>query len=157
MEWDDWFMTLARSTTLRSKDPSTKVGAVVVGDRRRVLSLGYNGFPRGIADTPERWNDRPTKYRLVQHAERNALDGAECSVVGATVYVTMAPCHECAKSMIQRGITRVVHPPADNSRWTESNALAREMFDEAGVRVEIWKDDNPSPKAHTVDETIEMD
>lgn len=157
MEWDDWFMTLARATTLRSKDPSTKVGAVVVGDRRRVLSLGYNGFPRGIADTPERWNDRPTKYRLVQHAERNALDGAECSVVGATVYVTMAPCHECAKSMIQRGIVRVVHPPANNSRWTESNALAREMFDEAGVRVEFWKDDNSSPKAHTADETIEMD
>lgn len=95
----------------RSKDPSTKVGAAIVSgdERRRVLSLGYNGFPMGFPDDEIFYSDRLFKYDFVCHAERNALDLAECSVVGATLYCVPLPvCRECAKTIAQRGIDRVI-------------------------------------------------
>lgn len=139
--WDRKFVGLAHHISSWSKDPSTKVGAVIVGDRQRVLSLGYNGFPRGIRDLPSRLNDRPLKYQFTAHAERNALDQAECSVHGATIYVTAPPCAECAKSIIQRSIARVVATEMDRdfmARWAESFAFTSAMFAEAGVSYETF-------------------
>jgi dCMP deaminase len=131
--WDRRFLELARQVASWSKDPSTQTGSVIVGERRRVLGLGYNGFPRGIEDLIERLEDRPTKYALIAHAERNALDNTEIPVLGATIYCTLSPCSECAKSIIQRGIKRVVAVAERPERWIENLDQAAMMFKEAGV------------------------
>ena len=108
MLWDFRFLQLAEIVSSWSKDPSRKIGSVIVDSKRRVLSLGYNGFPRGVEDQITRYLDRDTKLKFVCHAERNALDNAPGSVEGATLYATLFPCNECVKSIIQRGITKVV-------------------------------------------------
>jgi dCMP deaminase len=107
-KWDLRMLELAEHVAGWSKDPSTRVGAVIAQPDRRVSSLGYNGFPRGVWDDDARYADRDTKMRFVCHAERNALDNAEISLRGCTMYVTLQPCADCTKSMIQRGISRVV-------------------------------------------------
>lgn len=107
-KWDRRFMDLAMHVADWSKDPSTRVGSVIVAPDRRIVSLGYNGFPRGVTDSDERLNDRPTKYAFVAHAERNALDNADINMRGCTLYVTLQPCADCTKSIIQKGITKVV-------------------------------------------------
>ena len=85
-DWNKWFLGLAEYVSTASKDPSTKVGAVIVDDERRVVSLGYNGLPRGVDDTEERLNNRDLKYRIIVHAERNSLLFARGSVKGCTIY-----------------------------------------------------------------------
>ena len=137
-KWDERFMRLARHVAMWSKDPSTKVGAVVVDSKRRVIALGYNGFPRGVDDSPERYADRPTKYAHVVHAELNAILNALGPVEGCTLYVTLEPCTTCAKAIIQSGIRRVVLPDRDGEprsevekRWGEDQTLAYRMMDEA--------------------------
>tara|TARA_R110000737_G_scaffold47134_7_gene67099 strand:+ start:14615 stop:15058 length:444 start_codon:yes stop_codon:yes gene_type:complete len=139
--WDARFMELAKLVSTWSKDPSTKVGAVLVDPTRRIMSTGYNGFPRGVSDEWTRYADREQKYAMVVHAELNALLCASSKVSGCTLYVTMAPCSECAKSIIQSGVDRVVWSadpdPAMSIRWAISRATMRTMFDEAGVDVEI--------------------
>lgn len=107
-KWDLRFMDLALHVADWSKDPSTRVGSVIVAPDRRIVSVGYNGFPRGVDDLDDRLNDRPTKYAFVAHAERNALDNADVNMRGCTLYVTLQPCAECTKSIIQRGIKKVV-------------------------------------------------
>lgn len=142
--WDARFLEMAELVATWSKDPSTKVGAILVDPARRVTSTGYNGFPRGVDDSWERYADREQKYAMVVHAELNAILTA-CSggmdVMGCTLYVTRAPCAECAKSIIQAGIVRVVWAsdtdPAMSIRWADSRATMRTMFDESGVDVEI--------------------
>jgi dCMP deaminase len=139
--WDQRLYDLASFVAQWSKDPSTKVGAVLVGKERREIALGYNGFPPGIADTPERLTDRTMKYKLVQHAERNVLDNARFDVRGGTLYVTFFPCSECAKSIVSRGITRVVTPapPSDcREPWATEIEWARLILTEAGVQLEEW-------------------
>ncbi len=135
--WDRRFLELARQVSTWSKDPSTQTGSVIVGERRRVLGLGYNGFPRGLEDTAERLTNRELKYSLIAHAERNALDNTEIPVLGATIYCTLSPCHECAKSIIQRGIKRVVAVAERPERWIESLEGAAQMFKEAGVVLDL--------------------
>jgi dCMP deaminase len=95
-KWDTRFLDLAALVASWSKDPSTKVGAVIVRPDRTVASLGYNGFPRGVADTESRYEDRETKYQLVVHAEANAIISAGESVKGMTMYGTLFPCCDCA-------------------------------------------------------------
>lgn len=111
-KWDKRFMRLARDIATWSKDPSSKIGAVIVNDERRILATGYNGFPRGIADSDDRLNDREKKYSMIVHAELNALMNAlyaGVSVKGATLYVYGLPiCSDCTKSVIQSGIARIV-------------------------------------------------
>ena len=131
-KWSDRFLALAEHVAEWSYDPSTKVGAVIVDSKNRVVSMGYNGFPRGIKDLPERYNDREQKHLFVCHAERNALDNAPHSVEGCTMYVPLLPCNECAKSIIQNGIVKVVtYKPTrkDTFNWD----VTRLMFKEAGV------------------------
>lgn len=135
--WDVRFLDLAHHVSLWSKDPSTKVGAVVVNSDKQVLSLGYNGFPRGVIDKSSRYEDRELKHKLVAHAERNALDNAFTDVRGSTLYATLCPCNECAKSIIQRGIRRVVAVRFQQlDHYTKFNyTITRTMFEEAGVEV----------------------
>lgn len=131
-KWSERFLALAEHVAEWSYDPSTKVGAVVVDGKNRVVSMGYNGFPRGVKDLPARYNDRETKLLFVCHAERNALDNAPLSVEGCTMYVPLLPCNECAKSIIQQGIKKVVtyKPDRDDKfNW----AITREMFRESDV------------------------
>lgn len=107
-DWNQRFMDLAKHVAGWSKDPSTQVGAVVVNDKKQVISMGYNGFPRGVRDCQERYKDKATKLSFVAHAERNALDNAFGDVEGATLYSTLYPCSDCAKGIIQRGVRTVV-------------------------------------------------
>lgn len=134
-KWDLRFLELADHIAQWSKDPRTKVGAVIVDEKKRVVSVGYNGFPRGVDDTPDRYEDRPTKHLYVAHAERNALDNAPLMVDGCTIYVPLVPCNECAKSIIQKGITRVVSyvPERDGTGFNWDITTA--MFIEAGVEL----------------------
>lgn len=147
-KWDHRFMRLAREISTWSKDPSSKIGAVVVNDERRILATGYNGFPRGIADTNERLNDREQKYPRIIHAEMNALMNAlysGVSVKGATIYVYGLPvCSECTKSVIQAGISRVVitYPQLAPEKWqTQWNELSWPMYNEANVPVTAMNPD----------------
>ena len=131
-KWADRFLALAEHIAEWSYDPSTKVGAVIVDDKHRVISMGYNGFPRGVRDLSRRYADKETKHLYVCHAERNALDNAPMSVEGCTMYVALLPCNECAKSIIQNGIAKVItHKPdrEDKFNWE----VTRTMFREAGV------------------------
>jgi len=106
-KWDKRFLALAKHVAEWSKDPSTKVGSVIVRPDKRVVSLGYNGFPTGVEDD-DRLNDRETKLMMISHAERNALDNCDVPVRGYTLYTTLYPCSDCTKSIIQKGITRLV-------------------------------------------------
>lgn len=134
--WDVRFLELASHVSSWSKDPSTKVGAVIVNDNNQVLSLGYNGFPRGVLDKRSRYEDRQTKLLFVAHAERNALDNAFVDVRGATLYTTLCPCNECAKSIVQKGIKRVVSysPPYDIVERFNIGTT-RILFKEGGVEL----------------------
>lgn len=134
-KWDLRFLELADHIAQWSKDPRTKVGAVIVDEKKRVVSVGYNGFPRGVDDTPDRYEDRPTKHLYVAHAERNALDNAPLMVDGCTIYVPLVPCNECAKSIIQKGITRVVSYVPERNGEGFNWDITTSMFIEAGVEL----------------------
>lgn len=137
LKWDRFYLGLAEQTAMASKDPSTQTGAVFVDPELGVISLGYNGFPRGIADTDERLNDRPTKYALIVHCEMNALITAQRSVRGSTLYTwPFMSCDRCCVHMIQAGVTRVVAPkaaPDKEERWGEAFVKTRALFKEAGI------------------------
>ena len=138
MKWDKRFLNLAKEISTWSKDPSTKIGAVIVNDEKRILATGYNGFPKGIHDSEQRYHDRETKYKYVVHAEMNAIYNATyngISLNDSTLYVWGLPvCSECAKGVIQVGIKRIVMPKADYpDRWIESFRKSRELFTEAGL------------------------
>lgn len=136
-KWEERFLEMATLVSTWSKDPSTKVGAVIVRKNRTVCSVGYNGFPRGVIDSENRYNDRDTKLRLVVHAEANAILNAGEPVTGMTLYCTFFPCCECAKLIIQSGIAVVVVPRQGErpERYAESMAAAEAMFVEANVLV----------------------
>lgn len=141
--WDQRFMNIAQLISLWSKDPSSKIGAVIVNDERRILATGYNGFPRGIQDTEERLNNRDEKYPRIVHAEMNALMNALYNGVGVkdgTLYVFGLPiCPDCAKSVIQAGIKRVVipYPIEVPGKWKQVwEDRSKPMFKEAGVIVD---------------------
>ena len=111
--WDKRFLKLAKHISEWSKDPSTKVGCVVVGPDRELRSTGFNGLPRGIEDNEERLNNREIKYPLICHAEENAIMHAArigISLKGCTAYVTWPPCTRCARSLIQAGVSTIVYP-----------------------------------------------
>ena len=137
--WSDKYIKLAKEISTWSKDPSTKIGAVVVGADGQILSQGFNGFPRGIKDSEERLNNRERKYELVVHGEMNAIYNASLNGVSlkdSTIYVYGLPiCNECAKGIIQVGIKKVVamRPAKYNSDWDKSNKNAAALFKEADV------------------------
>lgn len=139
--WDQDFLALARFWALRkSKDPSTKVGSVIVAPDRSIVSMGYNGFPIGVADDPSRYADRDIKLSMTVHAEINAFNFASRSTAGCTLYTwPFMPCSTCAGSVINKGIKRVVAPPtpaAIEKRWGDNLKYALLQFEEAGVQ--LW-------------------
>lgn len=137
------FFPMALEVAKLSKDPRTKVGALVVDTRGAVRAVGYNGFPRGVDDAPSRYANRETKLQLVAHAEANAVANAAAvgtSLDGCSLVVTKYPCHECAKLIINAGIRQIYTPKPDaRSDWKQSNGVAQMLFGEAGVIV-IEKD-----------------
>ena len=153
--WTQRYINIAKEIASWSKDPRTQVGAVIVGDKGQILSQGYNGFPRGIDDSDERLNDRPTKLKLVVHAEMNCIYNASFSGVSlqnSTLYVYGLPvCSECAKGVIQVGVKKVYmcHPVDIDDRWRESAKETFEMFKEAGVEyLVIPRDSRISTESH---------
>ncbi|MDN3566088.1 dCMP deaminase family protein [Paeniroseomonas aquatica] len=137
--WDARFLALAAHIAEWSKHRTTKVGCVVVDDDRRIRATGFNGFPRGVTDLPERLADRPTKLLLSVHAEGNAVATAAragVSLAGTTAYVTHPPCAACAALLTQAGIKRVVFVGQLREDWAESEAAGRVIMAEAGV---VWQ------------------
>ena len=136
-KWDLRFLMLAEHVAIWSKDPSTRVGAVIVRGDRTIASVGYNGFPRGVDDDPSRYEDRPTKYLMTVHAEMNAiLSLREPVAEDYVLYVTpLHPCANCASAIIQSGIKKVVSRNFGNDNWVEHHKVAATMFEEAGVEV----------------------
>jgi len=141
MNWHEYFFALCDTVASKSKDPSTKVGCVIVDDEHFVLSTGYNGFPVGVQDIDERYQDRPVKYAFIVHAEANAISHAArhgVTLNGATIYTPWHPCNECAKLIIQSGIKTVITKQMDDdkkSRWEKHCAIANVMLTEAGINV----------------------
>ena len=143
-KWDLRFIGLAQHISTWSKDPSTKVGCVVVGADREIRSTGFNGFPRGINDDEERLTDREKKYPLICHAEENAIMHAArigVSLKDSTAYVTWPPCSRCSRSLIQAGIREIVYPETGKipERWIEDFTISDSMLNEAGVAVRTIK------------------
>lgn len=139
-KWDRRFLLLARHISEWSKDPSTQVGAVIVDKKRRIVGLGYNGFPAGVEDTEERYRDRDTKYAMVVHAEVNAILNSVKDVEGCTLYVwPLFSCNECAKLIIQSGISEVVSIQDQTDRWNSKHEVSKTMFSEAGIRYSIYQ------------------
>lgn len=135
----EWAVGMARHVAKLSKDPSTKVGAVIFDEKRRLVSAGYNGFARGVKDTSSRLADRERKLRMTIHAEKNAMLFATAPLDGCTIVVTHPPCAQCAAAIIQSGIAHVVWPkpsPEFFLRWEADYNLTRIQFKEAGVEVE---------------------
>lgn len=136
--WNDTFFGLAWRLSQRSKDPSTKIGCVIVGPDREIRSMGYNGLPKGVEDRPERM-ERPAKYLWTSHAEENAVAQAArvgVSLKGCTAYVTHFPCSRCARSLIQAGVSAVWFEVGTTSMPAEEFDVAAEMFREAGISVD---------------------
>ena len=138
--WEETFMEFSHVIKKRSKDPSTQVGATVVSQDNRVLSVGYNGAPNGFPDDDFPWskngNELETKYAFVVHAERNAIlnfRGNNRELTGATLYVTHYPCRECAKEIIQSGITHVIYD--DDHHFDQASHI---MFDKCGIIVQPY-------------------
>lgn len=142
LSWDEYFMGIALLSAQRSKDPGTQVGACIVGQDNKILSMGYNGMPIGCSDDCMPW-DRDgdplnTKYLFVCHAELNAiLNHGRAGLEGAKVYTTLFPCNECAKAIIQSGIKEVIYLQ-DKYADTDSVIASKKMFDMTGVTYRLF-------------------
>jgi dCMP deaminase len=147
--WDEYFMTMAYLVSMKSKDPSTRVGAVIVNVDNQIMSTGYNGFPRGIEDLEERYTNKEYKYLAINHAEENAI--LQCARNGISsldcrLYVPWIPCSRCAKSIIQSGINEVIYDanfPGNkqenqSDEWRQSVVISQEILMEAKVNVRIF-------------------
>lgn len=151
--WDRYFIQMAKTVKTKSQDRSTKVGVVIVGEDNEVLSVGFNGFPRGIDDNNEAYHERPMKYKITEHAERNAVYNAARQGIrlkGATAYFADGephPCTDCARALIQAGIARVVGVPgkfegkrkddSGNNYWEEDCRIGAQLLAEAGVVIDL--------------------
>ncbi|NDG28619.1 CMP deaminase [bacterium] len=138
-KWDVRFLELARFVSNWSLDPSTKVGAVISDKHNRVVSIGYNGFPKGIKDD-ERLNDRETKYKIIVHGEINAITFANRNLEDCTLYTyPFEPCPRCAGIIIQSGIKRIVAPINKIDRWENDFKLSRQLFNEANIEIDYYE------------------
>ncbi len=136
--WDEYFMGVSKLSGMRSKDPNTQVGACIVSEDNKILSMGYNGFPKGCSDDDFPWDREgdplETKYPYVTHSELNAiLNYRGGSLEGAKIYVSLFPCNECAKAIIQAGIKTIVYDD-DKYAGNASTVASKRMLDAAGVR-----------------------
>jgi dCMP deaminase len=137
-KWDKRFIDLAEHIASWSKDPSTKVGAVIVDEKKRIVSVGYNGFSAGVNDSHERYDNREMKYEMIIHGEINAILFANQDLHGCTLYTwPFMPCSRCASIVIQKGINRVVAPINNDNRWEKSFTLSKELFNESNVKLDL--------------------
>lgn len=138
INWDTYFMGMAHLSSFRSKDPSTQVGAVIVDERKHVVGIGYNGFPCGCSDDEFPWSRdgmfNDTKYPFVVHAELNAILNSTRDLKGCTIYVSLFPCNECAKAIIQSGICRIVYE-SDKYNGTDCNIASKKMLKAANIEL----------------------
>lgn len=138
LSWDEYFMGLAHLSARRSKDPSTQVGAAIVSPDRKVVGIGYNGFPIGCSDDEFPWERegsfQETKYPFVVHAELNAILNSTRDLHGCTIYVSLFPCNECAKAIIQSGIARIVYE-CDKYADQDNVIASKKMLNAAGVEL----------------------
>jgi dCMP deaminase len=137
ISWEQYFMGVALLSAKRSKDPSTQVGACIVNEDKKIIGIGYNGFPNGISDNDFPWgkndeNPLNNKYPYVVHAEPNAILNSTSSLKGSTLYVTLFPCNECTKLIIQSGIKHIVYL---NNKYKDTDSIiaSRKMLDAAGI------------------------
>lgn len=146
-KWSKRYLEMAKNVASWSKDPSTKVGAVAVGVHGQILSQGFNGFPRGIKDLPQRLENREEKYKFVVHGEMNCIYNSclnGTSLAGSSIYVYGLPvCSECAKGLIQVGVSKVVmqHPRNIPEIWAERYQTSEQMFREAGIPATRYDED----------------
>lgn len=138
LTWDEYFMSLAHLSGLRSKDPNTQVGACIINENKRIVGIGYNGMPYGCDDDKYPWGREgdflETKYPYVVHAELNAILNATTSLKGCSIYVSLFPCNECAKAIIQSGITEVVYE-SDKYAQADNVKASKQMFASAGIKL----------------------
>lgn len=138
LNWDEYFMSLAHLSAVRSKDPSTQVGAVIVDSNNRVVGLGYNGFPRGCDDNKFPWEREgeylDTKYAYVVHAELNAILNANKLIENCRLYVSLFPCNECSKAIIQSGIKEIIYE-SDKYKDLDQFKASKKMLESAGVKL----------------------
>ena len=138
ISWDQYFMGLAHLSAMRSKDPNTSVGAVIVDDKHRVVSIGYNGMPYGCSDDVYPWDREgdllDTKYPYVVHAELNAILNAGRSLKDCTLYVSLFPCNECAKAIIQSGIKKIIYED-DKYADSETTRASKRMLQSTNVEL----------------------
>lgn len=136
ISWDEYFMGVALLSSMRSKDPNTSVGACIVNQKKRIVGIGYNGMPYGCDDDEYSWNREGdflnTKYPYVVHAEPNAILNSTTKLDDSTIYVTLFPCNECAKLIIQSGIKEIVYM-SDKYDGIESDIASKKMLKSAGV------------------------
>ena len=136
LTWDQYFMSIAHLSALRSKDPNTQVGACIVNSDKVIVGTGYNGLPKGCSDDEFPWGNvgdtLDTKYAFVVHAELNAILNSGVSLKNATIYVSLFPCNECAKAIIQSGITKIIY---EDDKYAETDAVkaSKKMLRAAGV------------------------
>ena len=150
ISWDEYFMGVAILAAQRSKDPNTQVGACIVSNDNRILSIGYNGAPNGFNDDEFPWarvgKNLETKYPYVCHAELNAiLNNKGSNLEGATIYVDLFPCNECAKAIIQCGIKEIVYK-SDKYNGTDGNIVSKKMLDYCGVTYRKYEESNKEIK-----------
>lgn len=142
ISWDEYFMALAILSSKRSKDPSTQVGACIVDENNKILSMGYNGMPVGINDDNITWEREgsflDTKYAYVCHAELNAILNYKGNLTGSKIYVYLFPCNECAKAIIQAGIKEVIYA-CDKYKDTDAVKASKKMLDECNVVYREYK------------------
>ncbi|MEG0290447.1 MAG: dCMP deaminase family protein [Erysipelotrichaceae bacterium] len=138
LTWDEYFMGLAHLSALRSKDPSTQVGAVIVSPQKKVVGIGYNGFPNGCSDDEFPWDREgdyeATKYPFVVHAELNAILNSSKDLHGCSLYVSLFPCNECAKAIIQSGIKRIVYE-SDKYATSDNTMASKRMLKAVGMEL----------------------
>lgn len=148
LTWDDKFIGLCNHIATWSKDTSTKVAAIVVNNRNKVISMGYNGLPIGVDDNVKERNNRPEKYKWFEHAERNAVYSAAeegISLKGSRMYCNYFPCSDCARAIIQSGITEVIYENEDpnsakgSKNWEEAKQVSKQMLIEARIRVRKYE------------------
>ena len=146
MNWTEYFLGIAEQVKLKSKDQSTQIGAVIVGEDNEVLSTGYNSFPRGMDDSKEERQERPEKYFWFEHAERNAIYNAArvgTPLKGSTIYLTSGlPCMDCARGIVNSGIKivwcKTVCTTKNKEKWEESQSKSLQLLNECGVMVNFY-------------------
>ena len=148
MNWIEYFLNIAEQVKLKSKDQSTQIGAVIVGQDNEVLSTGYNSFPRGMDDSIQERQERPEKYFWFEHAERNAIYNAArigVSLKNSNIYLTSGlPCMDCARGIVNSGVKVVwckrVCTTKNKEKWEESQAKSMQLLNECGVQVFFYLD-----------------